>query len=114
MPAAAPIRRFAMAFSAFAALGCEAAGKPMEIQVFPTHCMVAGERFTDTKAAIASAVTKSPQSIKLSMCATATHKRVVEVTSLLQERFNGHLVMSSINAGEGECPNFSPRPDARR
>src|SRR5687767_5746478 len=94
--------------------GYGAAAEPVAISIFPTHYTVANERFSDPSAAVSRAVAKSPKNLSLRMCATVPRKRVIQVTSLLQQEFKGHLLISSINAGQGECPNFSPQPDARQ
>ena len=90
------------------------AAEPVAISIFPTHYTVANERFTDPKVAVSRAAARSPDRLRLRMCATVLHKRVVEVTSLLQQEFKGQLTVSSINAGTGECPNFSLQSDARQ
>ena len=86
------------------------AAEPVAISIFPTLYTVA-ERF-DPKVAGHGPRRRSPF-VRL-RCATVLHKRVVEVTSLLQQEFKGQLTVSSINAGTRECPNFSLQSDARQ
>lgn len=91
-----------------------AVAEPVVISIFPTHYTVAGERFTDPKAAVIRAAARSPDRLSLRICATVVHKRVVEVSALLQQEFKGHLMISTINAGEGDCPGHSSHSDLRQ
>ena len=72
------------------------------------------DQFTDPNAAVSQATKAGTSELEVRMCASATHQRVIEIISLVGQRFSGQLYVSSIGPGEGECPNFSPQSDARQ
>ncbi len=92
----------------------EASGaKRVAIEIYPNVYVVEKDRFSDRLAAVAHAVALKPAELHVRGCLAMPTKRVIDVMELVGKQYTGRVVVGSISAGTGECPNFSPQPDAR-
>lgn len=83
------------------------------IEIYPNVYVVEKVRFSDRVAAVAHAVALKPTELHVRGCLAMPAKRVIEVVALVGKQYTGQVVVDSILASTGECPNIPPQPDAR-